>query len=102
MRVHDEILKRQQLPPPLVSKGIWDERLADIAHFEDYPHPTGDDRPQILPEKRVARHGTEKALYAAAERPEKNWKFSASDVHERKFWDDYMHAFEKSHPRHRV
>ena len=36
VRVHDEILKRQQLPPPLVSKGIWDERLADIAHFEDY------------------------------------------------------------------
>ena len=28
------------------------------------------------------------------DRPEKNWKFSASDVHERKFWDDYMHAFE--------
>ncbi len=36
VRVHEEILKRQQLPPPLVSKGIWDERLADIAHFEDY------------------------------------------------------------------
>ena len=30
VRVHDEILKRQQLPPPLVSKGIWDERLADM------------------------------------------------------------------------
>jgi polyphosphate kinase 2 (PPK2 family) len=30
------------------------------------------------------------------ERPEKNWKFSASDVHERKFWDDYMHAFEEA------
>ena len=36
MRVHEEILKRQKLPPPLVSKRIWDERLADIAHFEDY------------------------------------------------------------------
>ena len=30
------------------------------------------------------------------ERPEKNWKFSASDVHERKFWDDYMQAFEEA------
>src|SRR5499425_3014549 len=36
VRVHQEILKRQQLPPELVSKHIWDERLADIAHFEDY------------------------------------------------------------------
>ncbi len=36
MRVHEEILKRQQLPAPLVGKRIWDERLADIAHFEDY------------------------------------------------------------------
>jgi polyphosphate kinase 2 (PPK2 family) len=30
------------------------------------------------------------------ERPEKNWKFSAFDVHERKFWDDYMQAFEEA------
>jgi polyphosphate kinase 2 (PPK2 family) len=30
------------------------------------------------------------------ERPEKNWKFSASDVNERKFWDDYMHAFQEA------
>src|SRR5438046_6457454 len=36
VRVHPEILKRQKLPAPLVGKQIWDERLADIAHFEDY------------------------------------------------------------------
>ena len=36
VRVHPEILKGQKLPPTLVGKGIWDERLADIAHFEDY------------------------------------------------------------------
>jgi polyphosphate kinase 2 (PPK2 family) len=28
--------------------------------------------------------------------PEKNWKFSASDVKEREFWNDYMHAFEEA------
>ena len=38
VRVHPEILKQQKLPAQLVSKDIWDERLADIAHFEDYPH----------------------------------------------------------------
>jgi polyphosphate kinase 2 (PPK2 family) len=36
VRVHPEILKAQKLPAPLIGKGIWDERLADIAHFEDY------------------------------------------------------------------
>src|SRR4029078_5183617 len=37
VRVHEEILKKQQkIPKPLVGKRIWDERLADIAHFEDY------------------------------------------------------------------
>src|SRR5215813_11094933 len=36
VRVHEEILKRQQIPERLVGKGIWNERLADIAHFEDY------------------------------------------------------------------
>src|ERR1700747_511106 len=36
VRVHPEILKAQKLPPRLVGKKIWDERLADIAHFEDY------------------------------------------------------------------
>jgi PPK2 family polyphosphate:nucleotide phosphotransferase len=36
VRVHEEILKRQRIPQPLVGKSIWDERLADIAHFEDY------------------------------------------------------------------
>jgi len=36
VRVHPEILEGQKLPPTLVGKGIWDERLADIAHFEDY------------------------------------------------------------------
>jgi polyphosphate kinase 2 (PPK2 family) len=36
VRVHEEILERQKLPPQFVGKRIWDERLADIAHFEDY------------------------------------------------------------------
>src|SRR5262249_39937431 len=36
VRVHDEILKGQKLPPRLINKRIWDERLSDIAQFEDY------------------------------------------------------------------
>ena len=51
VRVHPEILERQKLPPEVVSKHIWDERLADIAHFEDYMTPPGDRDPQILSQR---------------------------------------------------
>ena len=44
VRVHPEILKQQKLPPPLVGKDIWDERLEDIAHFEQYLDTTGNVR----------------------------------------------------------
>ncbi len=94
MRVHDEILKRQQLPPPLVSKDIWDERLADIAHFEDYLTRQGTIVLKFF--LNVSREEQKKRFMQRFERPEKNWKFSASDVHERKFWDNYMHAFEEA------
>src|ERR1700728_3325233 len=93
-RVHDEILRRQQLPPPLVSKGIWDERLADIAHFEDYLTRQGTIVLKFF--LNVSREEQKRRFMQRLERPEKNWKFSASDVHERKFWDDYMHAFEEA------
>ena len=66
VRVHPEILKRQKLPPPLVGKRIWDERLADIAHFEDYADPPGDENSEVLP-SRVAQ-GAEEALYGAPRR----------------------------------
>ena len=94
VRVHDEILKRQQLPLPLVSKGIWDERLADIAHFEDYLTRQGTIVLKFF--LNVSREEQKKRFMQRLERPEKNWKFSASDVHERKFWDDYMQAFEEA------
>ena len=94
VRVHEEILKRQQLPPPLVSKRIWDERLADIAHFEDYLTRQGTIILKFF--LNVSRKEQKKRFMERLDRPEKNWKFSASDVHERKFWGDYMHAFEEA------
>jgi PPK2 family polyphosphate:nucleotide phosphotransferase len=94
VRVHEEILRRQKLPPPLVSKRIWDERLADIAHFEDYLTRQG-----VIVLKfflNVSREEQEKRFMERLDKPEKHWKFSASDIHERKFWGDYMHAFEEA------
>jgi PPK2 family polyphosphate:nucleotide phosphotransferase len=94
VRVHPEILKGQKLPPTLVGKGIWDERLADIAHFEDYVTRQGTKILKFF--LHVSRKEQKKRFMDRLDEPEKNWKFSASDVQERKFWSDYMHAFEEA------
>jgi PPK2 family polyphosphate:nucleotide phosphotransferase len=94
VRVHEEILKRQKLPPQLVGKRIWDDRLADIAHFENYLSRQG-----VVVLKfflNVSREEQKKRFMERLDKSDKNWKFSASDVHERKYWDDYMHAFEQA------
>ena len=94
VRVHEEILNRQKIPQPLVSKRIWDERLADIAHFEDYLTRQG-----IIILKfflHLSREEQKKRFMKRLNTPQKNWKFSASDVHERKFWGDYMRAYEEA------
>jgi len=94
VRVHEEVLKRQRMPQPLVGKRIWDERLADIAHFEEYLTRQG-----VIILKfflQVSREEQKKRFMKRLDTPEKNWKFSASDVHERRFWGDYMRAYEEA------
>jgi len=94
VRVHEQILKGQKIPPPLVGERIWDERLADIARFEDYLGRQG-----VIILKfflQVSREEQKKRFMRRLDTPEKNWKFSPSDVHERQFWDDYMHAYEEA------
>jgi PPK2 family polyphosphate:nucleotide phosphotransferase len=94
VRVHEEILKQQKLPPSLVSKRIWDERLSDIAHFEDYLTRQGTIVLKFF--LNVSRKEQKKRFMERLDRPDKHWKFSASDVRERGFWDDYMHAFQEA------
>ena len=94
VRVHHDILKRQGIPPQLIGKRIWDERLADIARFEDYLTRQG-----VVVLKfylNLSRKEQKKRFLKRLDEPEKNWKFSAADLRERKFWDDYMHAFEEA------
>ena len=94
LRVHEEILKQQKMPQRLVGKRIWDERLADIAHFEDYLARQG-----VIILKfflHLSRDKQKKRFMKRLDTPEKNWKFSASDVHERKFWGDYMQAYQEA------
>ena len=94
VRVHPEILKQQKLPEQLVGKNIWDERLADIAHFEDYATRQGTKVLKFF--LNVSLKEQKKRFMQRLDEPEKNWKFSASDVRERGFWSDYMQAFEEA------
>ena len=94
VRVHEEILKKQRLPPGLVGKRIWDERLADIAWFEDYLARQGTIVLKFF--LHLSHDEQKKRFLARLDRPEKNWKFSSADVRERQYWDDYMEAYEEA------
>ena len=78
----------------LVDKRIWDERLADIARFEDYLTRQG-----VVVLKfylNLSREQQKKRFMERLDKPDKNWKFSAADVRERRYWDNYMHAYEEA------
>lgn len=94
VRVHEDNLKRQKLPASLVNKRIWDERLFDIAHFEDYLTRQGTIILKFF--LHVSRKEQKKRFLERLDDSEKHWKFSQSDLDERKFWDDYMSAFEEA------
>jgi PPK2 family polyphosphate:nucleotide phosphotransferase len=93
VRVHQEYLEKQHLPPQLVTKKIWKERFEDIRNFEQHLTRNG-----TLVRKfflHVSKEEQKRRFLARLEEPEKNWKFSEADVHERKYWDDYMNAYEE-------
>src|SRR5712675_155884 len=94
VRVHPEILRREKLPPGSVGKRIWDERLADIANFEDYLTRQGTTVLKFF--LHLSRKEQKKRFMDRLDRPEKGWKFSPADIQERGFWDDYTQAFEEA------
>jgi PPK2 family polyphosphate:nucleotide phosphotransferase len=92
VRVHPEYLEAEKLPPELVTKHIWDERFEDIRDFERYLTRNG-----IVIRKfflHVSKAEQKRRFLERLEKPEKNWKFSVTDVKERAFWRDYMRAYE--------
>jgi PPK2 family polyphosphate:nucleotide phosphotransferase len=92
VRVHPEILQRQKLPPKRVTKRIFEERLDDIAAYERYLARQGIAIVKFF--LNVSRAEQQKRFLERLDQPEKHWKFSASDVAERAYWDEYMEAYE--------
>ncbi len=93
VRVHQNILARQQLPRELVTKNIWRERFEDINGFERYVTRQG-----VMVRKiflHVSKEEQRERFLERLEKPEKNWKFSPADVGERAHFTEYMGAYEE-------
>jgi PPK2 family polyphosphate:nucleotide phosphotransferase len=92
VRVHPKLLERQKLPAQLVTKDIWSDRFKDIKSFERYLTRNG-----VIIRKfflHLSKNEQKRRLLSRLEEPDKNWKFSTSDLEERKRWKDYMRAYE--------
>jgi len=92
VKVHPEFLERQKLPPGKRNKEFWRDRYDDINRFERHLVRNGTLILKFF--LNISRAEQRKRFLDRLERPEKNWKFSASDMAERAYWDDYMEAFE--------
>ncbi len=93
VRVHPDMLARQNLPPAALGKNIWKHRFKDIRAFE---HRLARNGTRILKfHLRISKEEQRKRFLARLEEPDKHWKFSADDIAERGRWDDYMTAYEE-------
>lgn len=93
VKVHPEILQAQRLPKELRhEKNIWDERYQSITNFERHLHRNGTRTIKIF--LHLSNEEQRKRFLERIDEGDKNWKFSASDVHERKYWTQYRKAFE--------
>jgi len=92
VKVHPEILAAQKLPPGKHGKSFWEARYEDINALERHLVRNG-----IVVLKfflHISKKEQKRRFLERLERPEKNWKFSTSDLPERAFWADYMDAYE--------
>ena len=93
VRVHPDLLERQKLSPTATrKKNIWKHRFQDIRAFER--HLTRNGTLVLKFHLRISRKEQRERFLGRLQDPSKRWKFSASDIAERAYWDDYMAAYE--------
>jgi PPK2 family polyphosphate:nucleotide phosphotransferase len=93
VRVHSELLANEKIPDSLVTKKIWRERYKDINAFERYLTRNGVGIRKFF--LHISQEEQTKRLLERLDDPDKNWKFSIGDVHEREYWSDYLDAYEE-------
>jgi PPK2 family polyphosphate:nucleotide phosphotransferase len=93
VRVHPELLQAQKLPHEAPhQKGVWKARYRSIVELERHLHQNGTRVVKFF--LHLSKEEQRERFLARIDDPEKNWKFNPSDVEERKYWKDYMNAYE--------
>ena len=94
VRVHPEILHSQNIPDELLDgKTVWEERFRSILDLENHLDRNGTRIIKFF--LHLSEKEQQKRFIERIDDPEKNWKFSMTDVEERKYWKEYMHAYEE-------
>ena len=93
VRVHPEILLSQGLPNELCEdKDIWKKRYRSIVDLEEHLYNNGTRIIKFF--LHLSQEEQRKRFLERIDEPDKNWKFSLADMHEREYWSDYMKAYE--------
>jgi len=92
VRVHPELLAGERLPAATRKHGVWGRRYREINDWERYLVGNGIHVVKIMLD--VSKQEQARRFLKRIDQPAKNWKFSASDVRERRYWDDYQRAFD--------
>jgi PPK2 family polyphosphate:nucleotide phosphotransferase len=91
VRVHPDMLRAERLPPPADGADVWQRRFREINHWERSLVDNGFRIVKLF--LNLSREEQRSRFLKRINLPEKNWKFSASDVEERAYWDQYQQAF---------
>jgi len=91
VRVHPQILAAQKIPAKLKDRGIWNRRFREINDWEHYLTDQGFRFVKLF--LNVSKEEQRYRFLSRIDEGEKNWKFSANDLKERAYWDDYQKAF---------
>jgi len=93
VRVHPEILRAQGLSKELTDeKNVWEERYRSIRDLESHLYRNGTRIVKFF--LHLSKDEQRKRFLERIDEPDKNWKFSLADIHERKYWKDYMRVYE--------
>ena len=92
VRVHQDLLAAERMPAAATKPDIWARRYHEINDWERYLSDNGIHVVKVM--LNVSKREQAKRFLERIDHPEKNWKFSPSDVRERRYWDDYQQAFD--------
>jgi PPK2 family polyphosphate:nucleotide phosphotransferase len=94
VRVHPEILRSEGIPDaPHADKAVWHDRYHSIVDLERHLYGNGTRIIKFF--LHLSKEEQRKRFLQRIDEPEKNWKFGLADIEERKFWKQYMKAYEE-------